>query len=171
MKFIKVTALAAAMAASFGAQAELAALEDEALEAVTGQEGITIEQNLNGVDVWYVDSDSSQLNGTASATNSGAIAIENVSMVTAADTTAATGGMIMTIDVADVRPSGAGPAIRIAQTMTGILKVEGIKVGTAAQAAANANQAAILTAASGGDSIGALYVDMGTGMNMYVYGH
>ena len=42
MKFIKVTALAAAMMTTFGAQAELTAMDDAALEAVTGQQSINI---------------------------------------------------------------------------------------------------------------------------------
>jgi hypothetical protein len=171
MKFVKVTAIAAAMMATFGAQAELTAMDDSALEAVTGQEGITIEQSLSGMSVWYVDGDGSDLTGAASGSNSGAIAIEGISLVSAADTTSAAGSLTMAVDVADTTPGGAGAAIRIQQTVTAgsLLGIDSIKVGTAATGAVG--DSTVIAAASGGTSIGSVYVDMGAGVTMYVYGH
>jgi hypothetical protein len=85
MKFVKVTALAAAMMATFGAQAELAAMDDAALEAVTGQVGITIDMSaVSDIDIAYVDSD-----GGGGAATEGALMIENI----------AVGANTITIDV------------------------------------------------------------------------
>lgn len=57
MKMFKTTALAVAVMASFSANAELASLNDEALDEVTGQEGITIvvEAQIKNLDVAYTD--------------------------------------------------------------------------------------------------------------------
>lgn len=72
MKFVKVTALAAAMMTTFGAQAELTAMDDSALEAVTGQKGINIvltnhatHGNILTTDAAYDDLDGSAGTSTA----------------------------------------------------------------------------------------------------------
>jgi hypothetical protein len=77
----------------------------------------------------------------------------------------------MAVDVADTTPGGAGAAIRIQQTVTAgsLLGIDSIKVGTAATGAVG--DSTVIAAASGGTSIGSVYVDMGAGVTMYVYGH
>jgi hypothetical protein len=78
MKFVKVTALAAAMMATFGAQAELAAMDDAALEAVTGQSGITITQATTINVFAFTDADGDET-GTA-FTSAGSLRMENISL-------------------------------------------------------------------------------------------
>lgn len=50
MKLFKTTLLASAVAISFGATAELTAMNDASLEDVVGQAGFTISNSFNGTD-------------------------------------------------------------------------------------------------------------------------
>ena len=78
MKFIKVTALAAAMMTTFGAQAELTAMDDAALEAVTGQTGISIELNITDIDVAWSDGDDNTT--TTDVTSQGNLLIQDIAL-------------------------------------------------------------------------------------------
>ncbi len=78
MKFIKVTALAAAMMTTFGAQAELTAMDDAALEAVTGQTGISIELDIADIDVAWSDGDGNT--ATTAVASQGNLLIQNLSL-------------------------------------------------------------------------------------------
>lgn len=109
MKMIKLTAVAAALAASFGANAELTAMDDAALEAVTGQAGITIATNTGTATVDYAYND---VDGTTGS-NSGALMITG-SVIDLA-------GSSLTIDV------DAGDALQI--TQGGTIGVSGTQIG------------------------------------------
>lgn len=173
MKFVKVTALAAAMAASFGANAELAALEDEALESVTGQAGITVEQSLGGMEIYYVDDDgiATNLEGGGAHISLETVVYDNTA---AAGSQVTQGGSItMVIDVVDGTPGSATTdALAITQSMSANTylhaSVDFSSVTNAASAGNVAFEEVLGNAA--GASIGDIYVDMGT-TTMYVYGH
>ena len=95
MKFLKVTAIAAAMAASFGAQAELTAMDDAALEAVTGQKGINITlTNGAGGNILTTDAAYDDLDGTT-GTNGGSLFMTGTEIIG----TNAGGTMAVTVDV------------------------------------------------------------------------
>lgn len=109
MKLLKTTALAAAVMASFSAHAELTSLNDEALDEVTGQEGITIivEAEIVNLDVAYSDSDG--LGGTA--TNKGGVlgldGIKTESLV-----------IKQTIDIVDVGEMSAAAKTSVGTDLT-----------------------------------------------------
>ena len=135
MKFIKVTALAAAMMTTFGAQAELAAMDDAALEAVTGQQSINVTLtngtagNILTTDFAYDDAD-----GVGTAGNAGSLFLENTAI-------AGTGGagndeLAVTIDV-----DGAGGAEAL------VIGVEGLSVAGTTIGIASGNATAFGTTA------------------------
>jgi hypothetical protein len=155
------------MMATFGAQAELTAMDDSALESVTGQAGITIEQSITSIDVTYVDQDGDGV----LADESGALKIGGIAILQADLTTAAS--LTMDIDVVSDTPATTNTAaIKIQQSIgaTDVLKIGSISVGGDAVANSNANTALLLTAAGAATSIGEVYVS-GLDMTMYVYGH
>ncbi|MGM0563708.1 MAG: DUF6160 family protein [Pseudomonadota bacterium] len=81
MKFVKTTALAAAVAASFGAQAELKAMDDASLEAVTGQAGFTITTDFagtEGIDISLGDDDGYTGSGSSVSTIDGSAGYLNI---------------------------------------------------------------------------------------------
>lgn len=99
MKFIKVTALAAAMMTTFGAQAELTAMDDAALEAVSGQRGINITLTNGGAgNILVADAAYDDLDGT-STTVGDASAGSLYLMGTTISGTNAGGTMAVTVDV------------------------------------------------------------------------
>lgn len=188
MKFVKMTAIAAAMAVSFGAQAELSALEDEALAEVTGQSGITIEQSIGGISVAYYDAEG-VTGGNANDDNGGVLTLDlaTASIVTATGVVAEGDATIsMTVDVVDNTPGQAaltGGALAIGQQLltgtagaVGALKVDNIKVGGTGDAAASDGTAGAgfaagyVDATTNAPSIGSVYVT-GLDVTMYVYGH
>lgn len=194
MKFVKVTAMAAAMAASFGAIAEMAALDDADLEAVTGQAGITIEQTIGGLDIYYLDGDGFDTDPATAgtqATHGGVLKIGGLQTVAINDATGVvtTGStsIKMEIDVTDNTTATAdldGGALRIKQTLatstasaSGALKIASIQIGgtaTTAQSddAFTAGFANILDTGAGNAaaSIGSVYVT-GLDVDMFIYAH
>ena len=81
MKFVKTTALAAAVATSFAAQDELKAMSDASLEEVTGQAGFTITtefaNSTDGIDISLGDEDGTTF-GTNATTTAGFLNIFDV---------------------------------------------------------------------------------------------
>lgn len=121
MKFLKVTAIAAAMAASFGAQAELTAMDDAALEAVTGQKSINVVLTNGGsgdiltTDFAYDDTDGGSAAGVSGA--SGALFMEGTRIIGSG----AGGTMSVTIDVV-----GDGAAAGITDAL--LIDISGMSV-------------------------------------------
>ena len=98
MKFIKVTALAAAMMTTFGAQAELTAMDDAALEAVTGQRGINVTlTNGGGGNILTTDFAYDDLDGDTGTASAGSLFLENTAI--AGTGGAGTNELAVSIDV------------------------------------------------------------------------
>lgn len=96
MKFVKVTALAAAMMTTFGAQAELTAMDDAALEAVTGQKGINITlTNGTAGNILTTDAAYDDLDGTTGTATAGSLFMTGTTI----SGTNAGGTMAVTVDV------------------------------------------------------------------------
>jgi hypothetical protein len=189
MKFVKVTALAAAVMASFGVQAELTALEDTALETVTGQAGITIEQSIAGLDIYYVDADGAAVTTTPAdaENNGGAINVKLntvAATLTGTNATVASGGAIkMDIDVVSGTPgSSTQRALRVSQQLTAsagtaYLAVTGLTIASTGSSTTTGNTAfgaalsEQLVGTASSATMGDIYINMGTGIDMYVYGH
>ncbi|UVE19375.1 DUF6160 family protein [Pseudomonas sp. LS44] len=163
MTNFKQLALAAAiLAAPFMAQADLKAMDDSSLSAVTGQDGISISGNFSGSigNVAYIDE--------GSALNLSGIAFNGFSISDSSP---------LTVDVVttSITPAGGGTAVATKQlaiglpSMTGTLTVAKINVGGAYTAASGATPGAL----SGGSNIGGLAIsdiNMG-GTIVKVWGH
>ncbi|MBM7059390.1 hypothetical protein JQX08_01600 [Pseudomonas sp. UL073] len=153
MKSFKQLALAAAvLAAPFMAQADLKAMDDSSLSAVTGQDGISISGNFSGSigNVAYIDD--------GNALNLSGISFNGFSITDSAP---------LTIDVVE---SGGIKQLAIGlPSMTGTLTVAKINVGGTYTAAAGSTPGAL----AGGSSIGGLAVsdiNMG-GTTVKIWGH
>jgi len=179
MKHFKLTAVATALAFSSLASAELVSLDEESLEEVTGQSGITIETELGDVSIHYLDADGATVSGSAS--NGGIITLD-LETVTINDTTGAVaanaGSVVVDIDVVSDTPDIAGQnALRVATSFnapagsTSYLHVSdlGIRSTTSNTTTGNtAFGAALVETAT--SSMGDIYVEIGD-TTMYVYGH
>lgn len=168
MKFIKVTALAAAMAASFGAQAELQAMEDDALEAVTGQAGITIVQALEitNLDVAYTDTDATGGTlGLDSISTSAMVMTQTVDVINKATYDAATSATATTATANDA-------VLAVAVTgISGTISIGGIYVGTdTTVVGAGAANAAATATSLGSVTLGNLTTGA-AGITSYIFAH
>lgn len=138
MKMFKTTALAVAVMASFSANAELTSLNDEALDEVTGQEGITIvvQAKIVNLDVAY--SDNSYLtSGAVDTSKGGTLGLDGITTedlaikqkIDIVDLSEITGAAATTIG-GDLTAGGDNRALAMTvEGIEGTFTVGGVRIG------------------------------------------